>query len=240
MGTFKLKNSSLVVLSWTGLFLALSCSEGFQIVVPTTSKHSTASTRNTGLPTTAAAVTTTTTTTTRLYNIFGNLFGQQSQSTDEGNVNTGGGPVAAASSVFEIPTKSIKSKPLRFYSQLFLAGYQNTPVKGSWTLASNEEDDERLDLYYTDGTGMVSFSFDDTIRVNRKGQRPSLQYMLNESLLLHDFLDELEQIAFGTDDDSGDNSTVIDDEKRLLQFSDENKDILSKIREKLPARQEKS
>ncbi|OEU21207.1 hypothetical protein FRACYDRAFT_234833 [Fragilariopsis cylindrus CCMP1102] len=240
MGTFKLKNSSLVVLSWTGLLLALSYSEGFQIVVPTTSKHSTASTRNTGLPTTAAAAAAATATTTRLYNIFGNLFGQQSQSTDEGNVNTGGGPAAAASSVFEIPTKSIKSKPLRFYSQLFLAGYQNTPVKGSWTLASNEEDDERLDLYYTDGSGMVSFSFDDTIRVNRKGQRPSLQYMLNESLLLHDFLDELEQIAFGTDDDSGDNSTVIDDEKRLLQFSDENKDILSKIREKLPARQEKS
>jgi hypothetical protein len=234
MRTFKLKNSSLVVLSWTGLLLILSCSEGFQIVVPNTAfKHSTASTRSTSLPTTA-------TTTTRLYNIFGNLFGQQSKSTDEGNANTSGGPAAAASSVFEIPTKSIKSKPLRFYSQLFLAGYQNTPVKGSWTLASNEEDDERLDLYYADGTGMVSFSFDDTIRVNRKGKRPSLQYMLNESLLLHDFLDELEQIAFGTDDDSDDNSTVIDDEKRLLQFSDENKDILSKVREKLPARQDKS
>jgi hypothetical protein len=232
MGTFKLKNSSLVVLSWTGLLLSLSCSEGFQIVVPTASKHSTASTRSTGLPTT--------TTTTRLYNIFGNLFGQQSQSADEDNVNTSGGPAAAASSVFEIPTKSIKSKPLRFYSQLFLAGYQNTPVKGSWTLASNEEDDERLDLYYADGTGMVSFSFDDTIRVNRKGKRPSLQYMLNESILLHNFLDELEQIAFGTDDDSDDNSTVTDDEKRLLQFSHENKDILSKVREKLPARQDKS
>jgi len=192
--------------------------------------HSTGSTRSSStLPTTL--------TTTRLYNIFGNLFGQQSQSTDESNKNTSGRPTA---SVFEIPTKTIKSKPLRFYLQLFLVSQQNTPVKGSWSLATNEEDTDRFDLYYADGTGLVSFSLDDMfgIRVKRQGKRPSLQYMLQESVLLHNFLDELEQIAFGTGDD--DDDTDIDDEKRLLQFSDENKDILSKVRENLPARPVKS
>mmetsp|Transcript_5755 Transcript_5755/g.6399 ORF Transcript_5755/g.6399 Transcript_5755/m.6399 type:complete len:226 (-) Transcript_5755:262-939(-) len=224
MVTYKSKSSYFLLLFCTELLL----SEGFQY---SAFRYSNGSTRSScSLPTTV--------TTTRLYNnIFGNLFGQQSQSTDESNNNASSRPTA---SVFEIPTKTIKSKPLRFYLQLFLVSQQNTPVKGSWSLATNEEDTDRFDLYYADGTGLVSFSLDDMfgIRVKRQGKRPSLQYMLQESVLLHNFLDELEQIAFGTGDD--DDDTEIDDEKRLLQFSDENNDILSKVRESLSARPVKS
>jgi hypothetical protein len=177
----------------------------------------------------------------KLHNIFGNLFGEKSsQPIDEENkqsfANTG--PVA---SIFTIPTKEIKSKPLRFYLQLFLVSQQNFPVKGSWLLATNEEDTERLDLYYADGTGMVSILLDDNgIIVRRQGKRPSLQYMLQESVLLHKLVDEIEQIAFGDGNEGGNNDNLIVDEKRLIQFASENNNVLTEVRKNLPARQERS
>lgn len=97
---------------------------------------------------------------------------------------------------------------------------------------ANEDVTEYLEVYYADGTGMLSVQFDDTygIRIQRKGSRPSLQYMLQESVLLHSVLDELEAIAFG----EGDGDVKEDD--RLLQFAEGDEDVLSRAREKLPAR----
>ena len=84
-----------------------------------------------------------------------------------------------------------------------------------------------LDLYYKDGTGMFSVGVKETsIQVTRYGERPSLEYMLQESVFLHGILDEINQIAFETED--------IDKEKRLIQFADDN--IIDKAREALPAR----
>lgn len=68
------------------------------------------------------------------------------------------------------------------------------------------------------------------IQINRYGTRPSLEYMLQESVMLHGVLDELYQIAFEVND--------IEAEKRLLQFDDAT--VLDAARKSLPARQEKS
>merc|ERR1712025_222223 len=116
--------------------------------------------------------------------------------------------------VFDIPTKVIKTKPLKFFLQIFFVGLQNTPFKGAWLLNANEEVEEYLEVYFADGTGMISVQFDDSygLRIQRKGKRPSLQYMLQESVLLHAVLDELESIAFGEGD--GD----VKEEERLLQL----------------------
>lgn len=164
-------------------------------------------------------------TTTQLHNLFGNLFGQQESSNAASNNN----PVV---DVIEIPTKVIKIKPLKFFLQIFFVGIQNTPFKGAWLLNANEEVEDYLEVYFNDGTGMLRVEFDVGfgLKITRKGQRPSLQYMLQESVLLHAVLDELEAIAFGEGD--GD----VKDEERLLQFTEENQDILERARAKLPAR----
>lgn len=171
-----------------------------------------------------------TATTTQLHNLFGNLFGQQESPSPQGGAsNNNNNPVI---DVFEIPTKVIKTKPLKFFLQIFFAGIQNTPFKGAWLLNANEEVEEYLEIYFQDASGMLSIEFDESfgLRIRRKGKRPSLQYMLQESVLLHAVLDELEAIAFGEGD--GD----VKDDERLLQFSDENQDILSRVRAQLPAR----
>ncbi len=165
------------------------------------------------------------TTSTQLHNLFGNLFGQQESSNQASNNN----PVV---DVIEIPTKVIKIKPLKFFLQIFFVGIQNTPFKGAWLLNANEEVEDYLEVYFNDGSGMLRVEFDIGfgLKITRKGTRPSLQYMLQESVLLHAVLDELEAIAFGEGD--GD----VKDEERLLQFTEENQDILERARAKLPAR----
>jgi hypothetical protein len=148
-------------------------------------------------------------------NLFGGLFGNS-------NENKGPKPV------IELPANSIKVGALKFFLQIYVVGQQNQPTKGSWTLNSNDEIGS-LDLYYKDGTGMFSVAIKETsIQVNRYGERPSLQYLLQESVLLHGVLDEISQIAFDTED--------IEQDKRLIQFSDDR--VIEKARAGLPARKE--
>ncbi len=147
--------------------------------------------------------------------MFGGLFGQEPVS------NT-------PKTVIDLPATHVKIGPLKFFLQIYLVAEQNKPVKGAWVLTSNEEKGS-LDMYYKDGTGMFSIDIQETsIQINRNGQRPSLEYMLQESLLLHGLLGELNQIALEVDD--------IAKEKRLLQLVDDNSII--KAQATLPARKE--
>lgn len=232
-----LRSRSVLVVLAVPLIVFMACTEAFQTTIQ---KPSSLSSRYTTSTVTAADKKRITTPkiTTELQNIFGNLFGQQSKQEDGDN---SGSPAAGNDqsnapvvTVMDIPAKVIKIKPLKFYMQLFLVSQQNTPFEGAWLLNANEEVEDYLEIYFRDGTGMILVQFDDLygIHIQRKGQRPSLQYMLQESVLLHALLDELEAIAFGTDDDADE----VDEEKRLLQFTEENKGIISKVRDSLPAR----
>ncbi|KAG7340409.1 hypothetical protein IV203_023952 [Nitzschia inconspicua] len=161
--------------------------------------------------------TTTTTTTLDLIgkNLFGGIFAPQGESSD--------GPKV----ILEIPTTNIKIGPLKFFLQIFLVGEQNNPLPNSWVLNQNDET-QTLDMYHTDGTGMFSIDIKEYgMTVKRHGQAPSLQYQLQESVMLHALLDEVEGIAFAED---------IDVEKRLLQLKEDN--ALQLARETLPARKE--
>jgi hypothetical protein len=127
--------------------------------------------------------------------------------------------------VLDIPCSNVKVGPLKFFLQIFLVGEQNTPVQNSWVLNQNDER-QTLDMYFTDGTGMFSIDLKEYgMKVWRYGQAPSLQYQLQESVLLHSLLDEVEGIAFAED---------IAEDKRLIQFKES--DGLEKARETLPAR----
>jgi len=111
---------------------------------------------------------------------------------------------------------------------LLLIGQQNTPVKGAWK--ANQADDEpnkKLEMYYMiDNTGVLIISFTKkSIKMERLGYAPSLQYVLQESILLHGLLDELQQLA--TDDS-------IEQENRLVAFTDD--DAIDAARSQLPAR----
>lgn len=119
---------------------------------------------------------------------------------------------------------------------MYLVGQQNEPTKDSWLTRQSESNPNKLETYYKDGTGMFALDFEpDGISVSRHGKRPSLQYALQESIMLHNVLDELDGIAFGhVDSEAGDE--IIEEEKRLLQLSDLNAIVYA--RETLPARKE--
>lgn len=162
-----------------------------------------------------------TSTSLHIGNIFGGLFGQDDNS--GGNKNNNG-----PKTVVDLPASTVKVGPLKFFLQIYLVGEQNKPVKGAWVLSSNDETGS-LEMYYKDGTGMFSIGLNDNrVKIDRYGERPSLEYALQESVMLHGVLDELNQIAFEVED--------IAKEKRLLQLV--NEDAISKARETLPARKE--
>jgi hypothetical protein len=153
------------------------------------------------------------TSTLHIGNIFGGLFGQEEKAN---------GP----KTVVDLQASTVKVGPLKFFLQIYLVSEQNKPVKGSWVLNSNDEKGS-LDMYYKDGTGMFSIGMNEkSIKIERYGERPSLEYVLQESVMMQGVLDELNQIAFEVED--------IAKEKRLLQLLDE--DSISKARETLPAR----
>lgn len=128
--------------------------------------------------------------------------------------------------VVDLSATNVKVGPLKFFLQIYLVAEQNKPVQGAWVLNKNEEN-ERLEMYYKDGTGMFSVDIQENyIRIFRHGQRPSLEYVLQESLMLHGVLDEIYNIAFENND--------IDQAKRLLQLLDEN--VIAKARQGLPAK----
>lgn len=144
-----------------------------------------------------------------------NLFGGNRQQASDPNV---------PKTVFEIPAKDVKIGALQFLIQIHMVAEGNKPTQGTWFPKQN--DDGGLDLYFKDGTGMCTLVVTEyMIRADRYGSKPSLQYMLQESVLLHSVLDELAKTAFDVDD--------IEEDKRLLRIEP---DAIDKARSALPAK----
>ncbi len=151
-------------------------------------------------------------------NLLGGLFGEK-KNTDP----------TVPKRMFEIECTNMKPGGLRFALGLFLIGQQGTPVKGSWK--ANQADDGVLDMYYVDNTAMFSVVMSETsLSVDRYGLEPSLQYQLQESLVLHRLLDEIETLALGGEEE-------VENENRLLVFA-KPEAAVSEARKKLPARAE--
>jgi len=128
--------------------------------------------------------------------------------------------------LLEIPCKNLKLGGCRFALGLFLIGQQGTPVKGAWK--ANQQNDGVLDMYYLDNTAMFSVVMTETsISIDRFGLEPSLQYQLQESLVLHNLLDEIQTLAIEGEE--------VEEENRLIVFSDP-ETALADARAKLPAR----
>jgi hypothetical protein len=115
--------------------------------------------------------------------------------------------------VVDIPATTVKIGALRFLMQIHLVAEQNKPEPKSWLIKQGDESE--IDIYFGDGTGMLSMDFSEyQIKITRYGANPSLKYQIQESVLLHNILDELTKISFEVDD--------IEEEKRLLQLKNDN------------------
>jgi hypothetical protein len=149
--------------------------------------------------------------------LFGGLFGKKEQGNKDPSIPT---------RIFDIPCSSVKLGGCRFALGLFLIGQQGTPVKGTWK--ANQANDGVLDMFHKDNTAMFSVILtENSISVDRYGLEPSLQYRLQESLVLHRLLDEVKILALEGDE--------VKDENRLIVLKDPDM-VIDKVREKLPAR----
>jgi len=184
-----------------------------------------------------------------------NIFGNNKNSNDDATATHY--PLV----LLEIPVKEMKVGGLRFVLGLHLMGKRNTPEVGSWKVT--QANDGVLDVLYTkDETASFSITFlEKKIILERWGTAkqvpPSLQYQLQESILLHSILDELETLAaYGNHNDENNNNNDnknsnnnnpsdqnnkmqedIQESDRLLTLIEPG-DAIQKARSKLPARSE--
>lgn len=129
--------------------------------------------------------------------------------------------------LLELPAKNVKIGALRFLLNIVLVGEQNNPEPKSWM--TKQVDSGDLQVYYSDGTGMLSVQFKEYgLTFQRHGTQPSLTYQLQESILLHKILDELRSVAMDVLEEG------VAKEKRLLILQDN--ESIDRAREKLPAR----
>ncbi|KAL7472384.1 hypothetical protein ACHAXS_012739 [Conticribra weissflogii] len=169
--------------------------------------------------------------------LFGGLFGGigneikvgNNNNNNKNNQNENRQPSRDSSNtpkrVLEIPVRSLKKGGLRFALGLHLIGQQNTPDPGSWR--ANQSSDNALDMFFRDDSAMFSVVLEESkIVVDRYGDRPSLPYLLQESVILHGILDELRELAFGGEG--------IEEENRLVRLVERNG--IETAREVLPAR----
>ena len=181
----------------TALLLAVTTPNGHAFTQPSTLGSSAATT----MPTLRRE-------STELLASEGGLFGQ-------GNPlkNLFGGGGNQPKIMVDLATKGIKIGALRFLLQIHLVGEQNNPQPQTWLMKEGGEGE--LDVYFNDGTGMFSIDLNEyQIKITRYGEKPSLQYQIQESVLIHSILDELHKTAFEVDD--------IEEEKRLLRLNDDN------------------
>ncbi|CAB9512155.1 expressed unknown protein [Seminavis robusta] len=128
--------------------------------------------------------------------------------------------------VITIPVEKVKPRPLRFFLQIYIVGQQNQKDSQSWL--PREDEEGGLQIYYKDGTGMCQIGLQpNAIQIQRHGERPSLEYMLQESVMLHGVLDELYKIAFDEVED-------VEESQRLLKLDPA---AIEAARKTLPARQ---
>jgi len=147
---------------------------------------------------------------------LGKFFGKKG---NDGNAES---DFDSTTCTFTIPAKSIKVGGLRLFLTLHFMGQQNTPTKGTWKCIQTNDGD--LDVYYIDQTAAVSIEFDeDGIYIHRRGSSPSMQFVMQESVLLQGLLYELDHVV---------NAGDVKVSDRLLVLTDPG-DAIEKARETL-------
>ena len=131
--------------------------------------------------------------------------------------------------VLKLPVASLRAGGLGGMLSFFLLGLQNEPKHGTWRFVSQEE--APLGMVFQDESAMFTIELrDDAIVVDRHvdpGQNPSLFYQLQEALVLHKLLDELQYlVSRGVKE--------ISEEARLIQLRHD--EAIQEVRKELPAK----
>jgi len=115
--------------------------------------------------------------------------------------------------VFAIPARSVKVGALRLLLMLHLMGQQNSPAKGTWKCQQREEEDGEDVIvmhFMVDQSASLSVIITDWgIKVKRRGITPSMQFMIQESILLQGLIDQLDHVLYSDEVKEGNRLLVL-------------------------------
>jgi len=122
--------------------------------------------------------------------------------------------------LIDLEAKSIKVGGLRLLLTLHLMGQQNTPTKGTWKC--NQSADGDLDMYYIDRTGALTVELDEDygIVIYSQGNHPSNAFLMQQTLLLQNLLEELDKTVNVEDVKESDRLLVLKDPNALDKARD--------------------
>jgi hypothetical protein len=125
--------------------------------------------------------------------------------------------------LIELPVHDIKAGGLRLFLMFFLMGLQNTPEPKTWKADQPSTEEYVLDFWFHDQTAVLSIELsNNAIILDRVGSAPSMQYLLQEAVVVESILDELERCA-------NDDSVAQND--RLLRLKEQ--DAIERARDTL-------
>eukprot|EP00527_Entomoneis_sp_CCMP2396_P003836 CAMPEP_0198144022 /NCGR_PEP_ID=MMETSP1443-20131203/12365_1 /TAXON_ID=186043 /ORGANISM="Entomoneis sp., Strain CCMP2396" /LENGTH=193 /DNA_ID=CAMNT_0043807343 /DNA_START=314 /DNA_END=895 /DNA_ORIENTATION=+ len=127
--------------------------------------------------------------------------------------------------IVTIPFDDIKPGALRLFLMFYLLGLQNTPEPKTWMANQPTTEDYVIDYRYHDKSAVMTITMDPKskfVSVTRLGSNPSTAYLMQESVVIQGFLDELQTMA--TDDS-------VTPENRLIRLHTE--DAIEQARDKL-------
>jgi hypothetical protein len=115
--------------------------------------------------------------------------------------------------VFTVPARSVKVGALRLLLMLHLMGQQNSPAKGTWKCQQREEEDGEDVIvmhFMVDQSASLSVIITDWgIKVKRRGITPSMQFMIQESILLQGLIDQLDHVLYSDEVKEGNRLLVL-------------------------------
>jgi hypothetical protein len=101
-----------------------------------------------------------------------------------------------SSRLVSLPVESIKPGGLRLFLMLYLLGIQNSPEKGTWRIDQPTTEEYVGDLYFHDQTAALMILLaDEQVTISRMGSRPSMAYIMQETVVLDGILEELQRMA---------------------------------------------
>eukprot|EP00525_Craspedostauros_australis_P009020 CAMPEP_0198116708 /NCGR_PEP_ID=MMETSP1442-20131203/14140_1 /TAXON_ID= /ORGANISM="Craspedostauros australis, Strain CCMP3328" /LENGTH=264 /DNA_ID=CAMNT_0043774597 /DNA_START=196 /DNA_END=990 /DNA_ORIENTATION=+ len=130
-----------------------------------------------------------------------NSFGNSNNSSESGRKDIASNPIdedapAGMTRIATIPVKSIKPGGLRLFLMFYMIGMQNTPDRNSWRADQPSSDDYVVEMYYHDASAMLTVELMETeIRIDRTGSLPSMQYLMQESVIVQGILEELQMCS---------------------------------------------
>jgi hypothetical protein len=162
-----------------------------------------------------------------MWDDIGKFFSFHNDENKNNNIEPDGGNELTpgnlrSSRLLSLQVKAIKPGGLRLFLMFYLLGIQNNPEKGTWRIDQPSTDEYIVHLYFQDKTAGLMIVLGETqVSIDRIGSKPSMMYMLQETVVIDGILEELQRLATDNEVKQDDRLILMKDEQAITSAREE-------------------